>query len=121
MNPDEYNKELITVLQFLQEKHHEFRESNRIKSNDDRRKYAHAEKTVGDIAYNCNITPKPNPNTYKTNKKKKPQQKNTPNYTIWQQPTKNNKQTHNKTLRKKISPTVYSQKQVNNVQNKRNI
>ena len=65
MNTDEYNKELITVLQFLQEKHQEFRESNRIKSNDDRRKYAHAVKTVGDIAYNCNITPKPNPNTYK--------------------------------------------------------
>ena len=65
MNPEEYNKELITVLQFLQEKHQEFRESNRIKSNDDRRKYAHAVKTVGDIAYNCNITPKPNPNTYK--------------------------------------------------------
>lgn len=65
MNPEEYNKELITVLQFLQEKHQEFRESNRTKTNDDRRKYAHAVKTVGDIAYNCNITPKPNPNTYK--------------------------------------------------------
>lgn len=65
MNTDEYNKELITVLQFLQEKHQEFRESNRTKTNDDRRKYAHAVKTVGDIAYNCNITPKHNPNTYK--------------------------------------------------------
>ena len=67
MNPEEYNKDLITVLQFLQEKHQEFRESNRIKSNEDRRKYAHAVKTVGDIAYNCNITPKPNPNTHKKN------------------------------------------------------
>ena len=64
---NEYNKELILVHQFLQEKHQEFRNSNRIKSNDDRRKYAHAVQTVGDIAYNCNITPKPNP---QTNKKK---------------------------------------------------
>ena len=62
---NEYNKELILVHQFLQEKHQEFRNSNRIKSNDDRRKYAHAVKTVGDIAYNCVITDKPNPNNNK--------------------------------------------------------
>ena len=62
---NEYNKELILVLQFLEEKHQEFRNSNRIKSNDERRKYAHAVKTVMDIAYNCIITDKPNPNTNK--------------------------------------------------------
>ena len=67
MKENEYNKELMLVHQFLQEKHHEFRQSNRIKSNEDRRKYAHAVKTVGDIAYNCNITPKPNPNEHKKN------------------------------------------------------
>ena len=106
MNTDEYNKELITVLQFLQEKHQEFRESNRTKTNDDRRKYAHAVKTVGDIAYNCNITPKPNPNTYKkqviipthmTQHKEEEEE----------QQTKKTKQTHNKTRRKKIPPTVF--------------
>ena len=62
---NEYNKELLLVLQFLQEKHKEFRKSNRIKSNDERRKYAHAIQTINDIAYNCIITPKPNPNTNK--------------------------------------------------------
>lgn len=62
---NEYNKELILVHQFLEEKHQEFRNSNRIKSNDERRKYAHAVKTVSDIAYNCIITDKPNPNTNK--------------------------------------------------------
>lgn len=61
MMPQEYNKELILVHQFLQEKHKEFRESNKLKNNEERRKYAHAVKTVGDIAYNCNITDKPNP------------------------------------------------------------
>lgn len=70
MNDNEYNQELILVHQFLQEKHREFRKSNRIKSNEDRRKYAHAVKTVGDIAYNCNITDKPNPNTHKKHCKK---------------------------------------------------
>lgn len=65
MMPNEYNKELILVHQFLQEKHKEFRESNKLKCDEDRRKYAHAVKTVGDIAYNCNITDKANPNDTK--------------------------------------------------------
>lgn len=61
MIPSEYNKELILVHQFLQEKHKEFRQSNKLKNNEERLRYAHAVKTVGDIAYNCNITDKPNP------------------------------------------------------------
>lgn len=65
MMPNEYNKELIIVHKFLQEHHKRFRESNKLKSDNERRAYAHAVKTVGDIAYNCNITPKPNPNDTK--------------------------------------------------------
>ena len=77
MPKNEYNKELIIVHQWLQEKHKEFRNSNRLKSNDERRAYAHAVKTVGDIAYNCNITDKPTPNTNKKTQLKKIQQQET--------------------------------------------
>ncbi len=61
MIPSEYNKELILVHKFLREQHQRFRESNKLKSDKERLQYAHAVKTIGDIAYNCNITPKNNP------------------------------------------------------------
>ena len=60
-NQNEYNQELITVLHFLQEKHKEFKQSTRLKSDHDRRAYAHAIKTVADIAYNCTIQDKKTP------------------------------------------------------------
>ena len=65
MNTNEYNKELILAHQFLKTRYQSYQQSNRIKSNEERRSYAHAIQIIGDIAYNCNITPKPNPNTYK--------------------------------------------------------
>ena len=61
----EYNKELILAHQFLKTRYQTYLTSNRIKSNQERRAYAHAIQIIGDIAYNTNITPKPNPNTYK--------------------------------------------------------
>jgi len=65
MNAGEYNKELILAYQFLKTQYQHYQQSNRIKSDEERRSYAHAIQIIGDIAYNCNITPKPNPNTYK--------------------------------------------------------
>ena len=77
---NEYNKELILVHKFLQEKHKQFRENNQIKSDDDRRKYAHAVKTVGDIAYNCNITDKPIPEQNKRLQDNQAQKKHGPEF-----------------------------------------
>lgn len=57
----EYNKELILAHQFLKTRYQAYQQSNRIKSDEERRSYAHAIHTIGDIAYNCNITKKQNP------------------------------------------------------------
>ena len=63
-NP-EYNKELMLAHQFIKKQHEQYMKSDRIKSDDERRAYAHAVKIVGDIAYNCNICDKDTPNTHK--------------------------------------------------------
>ena len=65
MMPHEYNQELILVHQFLQQQYTKFRQSHKLKTNQERLQYAHALKTVEDIAYNCNITPKNTPHNNK--------------------------------------------------------
>ena len=57
----EYNKDLILAHQFLKTRYQAYQQSNRIKSDEERRSYAHAIQIIGDIAYNCNITKKQNP------------------------------------------------------------
>lgn len=61
----EYNKELILVHTFLKKLHENYMNSNKIKSNNERLSFAHAVKTVGDIAYHCNITKRETPQTHK--------------------------------------------------------
>lgn len=61
----EYNKELILAHKFLKQQYEAYKRSNRIKSDNERRAYAHAIQVIGDIAYNTTIQPKPNPNDRK--------------------------------------------------------
>ena len=63
-NP-EYNKELILVHTLLKTIYEDYMNSNRIKHNNERLAYAHAVKTVGDIAYNCDIASRGTPQTHK--------------------------------------------------------
>jgi hypothetical protein len=63
---EEYNKELILVHKFLKEQYKKFHDSNKLKTDDERLRYAHAIQTVGNIAYNTIITDKDNPREYKT-------------------------------------------------------
>lgn len=51
--------------QFIKKQYRSYMNSNQIKSDDERRGYAHAVKIMGDIAYNCNISDKDTPNTHK--------------------------------------------------------
>ena len=69
----ELNKELILSHQHIKNEYEKFLNSNRIKSNPERLAWSHAVQIIGYIAYNCNITPKPNPNSTK-----KPEFYNTP-------------------------------------------
>jgi hypothetical protein len=58
-NPNrEYNKELILVHEWLKELYEHYMHSNKLKSDDERRCYAHAVQTVGYIAYNTTISPR---------------------------------------------------------------
>jgi len=52
------NDELKLVYEFLSEQHAIFLKSDRIKSRYDRWRWSHAVETVGNIAYNYDITPK---------------------------------------------------------------
>ena len=62
MKPNtQYNEDLILAYTFLKERYEQYKKSNRIKSNHERLAYAHAIETIRDIAYNTNITTKPNP------------------------------------------------------------
>lgn len=69
---NEYNKELILVHQFLQPLYEAYLHSNQIKNDKERLQWSHAIQIIGYIAYNCNITDKPNP---QQNKKKQIQDK----------------------------------------------
>lgn len=60
-----YNQELILAHQHIKKEYEKFINSNRIKSNPERLAWSHAVQIIGYIAYNCNITKKPNPNNTK--------------------------------------------------------
>ena len=55
---DNMNDELKLAHEFIKKQHEIFLKSNKIKSQDERLRWGHAVQTIGNIAYNYNITPK---------------------------------------------------------------
>lgn len=51
----EYNKELILAHEFIKEQYTHYLHNNKLKSDTERRAYAHAVQTIGHIAYNTRI------------------------------------------------------------------
>ena len=52
----ELNKELMLAHNFLKQQYETYLKSEQIKSNEERRSYAHAIHIIGYIAYNTHIT-----------------------------------------------------------------
>lgn len=52
------NKELTLAHQFIKQQYQTYINSNSIKSDQERRAYAHAVHILEYVAHNCNITPK---------------------------------------------------------------
>lgn len=55
---NEYNKELLLAHDFIKQQYEVYLHSNKIKSNDERRAYAHAVHITQYIANHCNIEKK---------------------------------------------------------------
>lgn len=72
---DGLNQELMLAHQFIKQQYQTYLNSNRIKSNPERRAWAHAVQITGHIANNTHITPKQTPTEYK--KKNRPELYNT--------------------------------------------
>ena len=62
---DKYNQELKLAHEFIRKQYEIYLRSERIKSDPERRAYAHAVQVTGYIAHNCNITDKTTPLQYK--------------------------------------------------------